>query len=64
MLADSDGRRNARRFLMCAESTVAVRRSVDAVAKEPGGGAPTSDYDALFKELLTDCKYGPDSVSG
>lgn len=49
---------------MCAESTVAVRRSVDAVAKEPGEGAPTSDYDALFKELLADCKYGPDSVSG
>lgn len=35
----------------------ADNRSVDAVAKAPGDGSPTTDFEALFAGLGGDCKY-------
>lgn len=39
-----------------------LSRSVDAIAKEPGDGQPTSDFASLFGNLKQNCKYGPGSV--
>jgi uncharacterized protein YbjT (DUF2867 family) len=38
-------------------SKSADNRSVDAVAKEPGDGVPTADFEALFAGLSGNCKY-------
>eukprot|EP00208_Stichococcus_sp_RCC1054_P004346 CAMPEP_0206142822 /NCGR_PEP_ID=MMETSP1473-20131121/18338_1 /ASSEMBLY_ACC=CAM_ASM_001109 /TAXON_ID=1461547 /ORGANISM="Stichococcus sp, Strain RCC1054" /LENGTH=263 /DNA_ID=CAMNT_0053537969 /DNA_START=287 /DNA_END=1078 /DNA_ORIENTATION=+ len=35
----------------------AKNRSVDAIAKEPGTGEPTTDFDALYSGLQGNCKY-------
>ena len=37
--------------------SASVCRSVDAVAKEPGDGMPTTDFEALFAGLSGNCKY-------
>ena len=39
------------------DTHVGLCRSVDAVAKEPGDGMPTTDFEALFAGLSGNCKY-------
>jgi hypothetical protein len=38
-------------------TAVSACRSVDAVAKEPGDGTPTTDFEALYAGLSGNCKY-------